>query len=180
MATATKTLDQLKQVRPVTFEGVRIVYRNFAGAKSTYNKEGDRNFSIVLPSDEVAEAMRADGWNVKTKEPREGYEDDGLFHTLSVKVGYTGRPPRVVLVGSRGQTPLNEETVELADMVNIASVDVIVRPYAYDVNGSIGISAWAQSVFITINEDELELKYADVPQAGDNHAAAERDVKFED
>ena len=54
----------------VVLEGVRLVFRNFAGKETKFNTEGNRNFAVILP-EAAAEAMKADGWNVKTLEPRE-------------------------------------------------------------------------------------------------------------
>jgi hypothetical protein len=54
----------------VLMEGVRIIFRNFAGKEGQYNREGDRNFGVILP-DDVAQQMLADGWNVKYLKPRE-------------------------------------------------------------------------------------------------------------
>jgi len=148
----------------VLMEGVRIIFRNFSGKEGQYNREGDRNFAVLLDN-EVAEAMAADGWNVKWLKPREDDEEEETQAYLSVSVNFSkGRPPRVVLVTSRGRTNLSEQEVELLDWADIKNVDLIVRPYEWTVNGKTGIKAYLQSIYVTIEEDPLELKYADLDQ----------------
>jgi len=148
----------------VVMEGVRLVFRNFTGKEGQYNREGDRNFGVVIP-DNIAERMLADGWNVKYLKPRD--EDEGEEEAptpwLPVKVGYgKGRPPKIMMVTDRGRTALDEETVDTLDWADITNVDLIVRPYHYEVNGRTGISAYVQSMYVTIEEDELERKYAEM------------------
>ena len=147
----------------VVMEGVRLVFRNFTGKEGPFNQEGARNFGVILP-DDVAEAMLADGWNVKYLEPRD--EDEGEERTpwLPVKVGYgKGRPPKITTINDLGKkTTLNEETVETLDWADITNVDLIVRPYHYDVQGREGISAYVQTMYITVEEDALERKYAEM------------------
>ena len=146
----------------VLMEGVRIIFRNFAGKEGQYNRAGDRNFGVILPPD-VAEAMLADGWNVKYLKPREDDEDEVEVPWLSVSVNFEkGKPPKVVLVTTRGRTNLDEDTVEMLDWADITNVDMIVRPYTWEVSGRTGIKAYLQSMFVTIEEDELERKYADM------------------
>lgn len=152
----------------VLLEGVRLVFRNFAGKEGKYNREGDRNFGVIIPDQQVAEAMLRDGWNVKYLKPREnddeGEETDEPTETpwLSVKVGYgKGRPPQIYLVtqGGRKRTLLDESTVSELDWADITDTDLIVRPYNYDVNGRQGISAYVQSMYVSIEEDPLRAKY---------------------
>ena len=147
----------------VVMEGVRLVFRNFTGKEGQYNREGDRNFGVILP-DNVAEAMAADGWNVKYLQPREDEEEETEpTPWLPVKVGYgKGRPPKIMLVTDRGKTALNEDTVDTLDWADITNVDLIVRPYNYEVHGRTGISAYVQSMYVTIEEDPLERKYAEM------------------
>lgn len=156
----------------VTFENARLVYRNFEGKEGRYNKSGDRNFSVVL-SDQEAEDMIRAGWNVKRKEPRD--EGDGKFNTLDVTVEYSkGRPPRITLITSKGQTFLDEDTCMLLDWADIKICDLIVRPYSWAVNGNTGIKAYLHMIYVTVNENALELKYADVPEANGQRPAAEQ------
>lgn len=147
----------------VLMEGVRLIFRNFTGKEGQYNREGDRNFGVILP-DDVAERMLADGWNVKYLKPREDDEEETETPWLPVKVGYggKGRPPKIMMVTERGRTALTEDTVEMLDWSDITNVDLIVRPYNYEVHGRIGIAAYVQSMYVTIEEDALERKYADM------------------
>jgi len=146
----------------VLMEGVRIIFRNFAGKEGQYNREGDRNFAVLL-DEPTAEAMAADGWNVKWLKPREADEDETVQAYLPVSLNFgKGRPPRVVMITSRGRTTLDEDMVELLDWADIVNVDLIVRPYEWTVSGKSGIKAYLQSIYVTIEEDELERKYAEL------------------
>lgn len=146
----------------VLMEGVRIIFRNFAGKEGQYNREGDRNFGVILP-DDVAEAMLRDGWNVKYLKPREEDDDEVETPWLSVSVNYEkGRPPMIFVLTSRGRTALDADTVEMLDWAEITNVDLIVRPYSWEVSGNTGIKAYLQSMYVTIEEDELQRKYAEM------------------
>jgi len=151
----------------VVMEGVRLVFRNFTGKEGQYNREGDRNFGVILPND-VAEAMLADGWNVKYLQPRDDVEEEEEpTPWLPVKVGYgKGRPPKIMTINDLGKkVPITEETAETLDWADITNVDLIVRPYNYEVHGRTGISAYVQTMYITIEEDQLERKYSEMEES---------------
>lgn len=158
----------------VTIEGAKLVLRNFSGKPSDFNAEGDRNTGIILP-DELAEAMAADGWPVKQFKSREEGEVGSFWIPASVKyIGRDGkrvaRPPRVVMItktkNGLNRTPLGEDEVEMLDWVDVDTADVIIRPYEYVVSGRAGVKAYVQSIFVNVELDELEQKYADVPVSG--------------
>lgn len=146
---------------PVVIENARIIKRNFAGREGQYNREGDRNF-LVLIDEKTAEAMQEDGWNIKwLKSNEEGEPDQPI---LSVSVSYKGRPPTIVMITSRGRTKITEDEVELLDWADISNVDLILNPYEWAVSGKSGIKAYLKSMYVTIVEDALEIKYGDIDE----------------
>ena len=147
----------------ITLQGRRILFRNFSGEEGRYNAKGKRNFNVTLDDDEAAR-MLADGWNVRTLPPRE--EGEPSLNLLKVNVNYGGRkPPRVVLITSRGKTNLGESDVSILDWADIVNVDLIINPYNYEAQGRTGTTAYLDSLYVEIREDELELKYLDVPDS---------------
>ena len=138
-------------------EDARLVFRNFSGKEGQYNREGDRNFAVILDN-ETAELMLADGWNVKYLNSRD--EEEAPTPYISVSVNFNNRPPRIVMITSTSRTNLNEDAVSVLDWAEIRTCDLIARAYEWTVNGKSGVKAYLQSMFITIEEDELERKYA--------------------
>ena len=134
-------------------DDARIVYRNFSGAGSRYNREGDRNFAVVIPDKEIADALIENGWNVKIKPPRE--EGDSPFMYMPIKVKFNDRGPNVYLVTGKRMNRLDEESVSCLDDVDIQSVDMDIRPYDWEVNGRSGRSAYLQSIKVTQRIDRF-------------------------
>jgi len=141
----------------VLIENARLIFRNFSGKEGQYNREGDRNFAVIL-DDKTAQNMVKDGWNVKFFEPRE--EGDTPDPYISVTVSFKNRPPRIVMITSSSRTNLDEDSVPVLDFAEIRTCDLIVNPYEWTVNGKSGIKAYLKSMFVTIEEDELERKYS--------------------
>lgn len=151
-----------------TIEGAEIIFKNFSGKPSDFNKAGDRNFGLIL-NDDIAEDLKADGWNVKYLKPRDDDPTGYRRPWLQVKVKYGKVPPIVVLITSRGKTKLKEETVSKLDYARFKNVDLIVRPYNYpEMPGRpSGISAYLKSIYVTLEEDDLEKKYGSIPDDED-------------
>lgn len=147
----------------IPIEGTRLLFRNFSGRETKYNRQGERNFCVVLPQD-LAARLFDEGWNIKSLPPRE--EGDEIVPYVKVSVSYKGRPPRIVLITSKGRNELPEELISMLDHADIANVDLIVRPYNWEVKGERGVSAYLKSIYITIHEDVFELKYAELEEQG--------------
>lgn len=138
-------------------DDARIIYRNFAGAGSKYNREGDRNFSIVVPDMETAEALMAEGWNVKIKPPREEGEDP--FITLPVKVKFNDRGPKAYLISGDNRVELDEESIAMLDDIDIRTVGLDIRPYDWEVNGRTGRTAYLQAIEVEQEIDRFAARY---------------------
>lgn len=134
-------------------DNATIIYRNFSGAPSKFNREGDRNFAVVIPEEEMAEALTNEGWNVKIKPPRE--EGDKPFMYLPVKVKFNDRGPNIYLKSGNSQNKLDEEAVGIIDMIDILNVDLDVRPYDWEVNGKEGRTAYLQSMLVEQDVDRF-------------------------
>lgn len=134
-------------------DDARIIYRNFAGRGDKYNREGDRNFAVVIPDEEMANELTNLGWNVKIKPPRE--DGDTPFMFLPVKVKFNDRGPNVYLKTGNVQNRLDEESVGLLDNIDIIGVDLDIRPFDWDVNGKQGRTAYLQSIRVVQDVDRF-------------------------
>lgn len=146
----------------ITIENARIAFRNFSGKEGQYNAKGNRNFCVLLEN-QHAIVLKDDGWNVKYLRPRE--EDDEPQAYLQVSVNFGNVPPKIVLISSKGKTVIDEDEVNILDWAEIENVDLIIRPYNWEVNGKTGVKAYLKSLYVTIAEDDLEKKYSDVPDS---------------
>ena len=90
------------KLQPVVLEDRKILFRNFSGEEGRFNAKGKRNFNVLL-TDEEAEAMTADGWNVKWMQPRD--EGDVPQARIEVSVHFGKNPPRIVLITSSPSSP---------------------------------------------------------------------------
>ena len=137
----------------------RIIYRNFSGAPSKFNREGDRNFAVVINDEEIKDALIEEGWNVKIKAPRE--EGDEPFMYLPVKAKFNERGPKVYLKSGKATNRLDEESIDCLDHVDIVSVDMDIRPYDWEVQGKTGRTAYLQSIWVTQEVDRFADRFAE-------------------
>lgn len=145
-------------------DDARLIWRNFSGREDRFNREGDRKFNLIIPDEEMAEALQNDtnqfgaGWNVKIKPPRE--EGDEPFIYLPVKVKFNDRGPRVYLESGRKRVLLHEDTISMLDDIDILSVDLDIRPYDDEINGKPFRAAYLQSMVVRQNLDRFEARFA--------------------
>lgn len=135
-------------------DDARITYRNFSGAPGPYNREGDRNFSLILPPDtELLDRLQAEGWSIKVKPPRN--EDEDIRALLPVKIKVTDRGPNVYLKSGNNLIKLDADRMSILDNIDILSVDLDIRPYDWEMNGKSGRTAYLQSIRVTQRIDRF-------------------------
>ena len=147
-------------------DDARITYRNFSGVGGRFNREGDRNFALIIPDQETADKLINDtneygvGWNVKVKPPRD--EDEEPFIYLQVKVKFSDFGPNVYLKTGDVMNRLDEESVGCLDNIYIKSVDLDIRPYDDTINGKPFRSAYLHSICVhqDIERDRFAARYA--------------------
>ena len=164
-------------------DDARIIWPNFAGRGSKFNREGDRDFSLVIPDADICvnkeavrrgaepiyktivEALQEDtnkygvGWNVKIRPPRD--EDESPFVTLKVKVKFSGRGPKVYLTSGERTVELDEESIACLDNVDIVKCDLDIRPYDDEFNEKAFRSAYLQSIHIIQDVDRFAARFAE-------------------
>ena len=148
-------------------DDAKLIFKNFEGRGDKFNREGDRNFSILIEDPNTADALVREGWNVKIKPGRD--EDEGPFMRLPVKVKFTDYGPNVYLVTGDRRNELDEESISCLDNIDIESVDLDIRPYDWEVNGRTGRTAYLQSMQVVQRVDRFAAKYASMQDDDENH-----------
>ena len=155
--------EGIKRPQPIVIEGARLLFKNFAGEERVYNPAGQRNFVLVIP-DELAPQLEEEGWKIKWHEGR--HPEDPAEARLAVTVKFKSRPeargidPQCYLIQGRRKMQLDAQSVGVLDRVAPLNVDLVVRPYMWEVNGNRGVKAYLEEIYYTAVEG-LSSKYAD-------------------
>lgn len=150
----------MANVNNINIEGAMIIWKNFSGERDKFNP-GKRGFSVVIDDTVMADELRQEGWNVKDRPLQEGADDSEQEWTLPVKLNMN-RYTQVWLIVSNHKTLLDEDTVSQLDVVDIVNCDISIRPYEWEMNGRTGITAYVDSMYVTIRENKFAEKYADL------------------
>lgn len=172
----------MERVNKLDLENVRIEFRNFSGEAGKFNRQGDRNFCVMLDDRvSLAEQLKEEGWNIKYLSPRN--EDEDPVPYMPIKVSFGKYPPVIYLISGGRKTKLSEKDISLLDWAEIVNehgernrVDLQVSPYSWEISGREGISAYCKALYVRIAEDRFADKYMDIP---DTAAASKFDEEKE-
>lgn len=153
----------------VWLEDVRIMqgsYKNFSGRKTEYNRIGWRTFCIIIDDMDFAEQLKADGWNVKIRQPRD--EGDMPIYYLQLKLSYSTdesnvngtmfQNPVVKRISGNTMIELTPETCGQLDDDEIEYVDIRIRPSMWNVMGNTGYTGYVKELYARV-EESLADKY---------------------
>lgn len=148
-------------------DDARIIFKNFEGRGEKFNREGDRNFSLLIEDPNTADAMKEKGWNVKIKPGRDA--DEEPFMRLRVKVKFTDYGPTVYLNSAGNVVKLDEDSIGCLDNIEIETVSMDIRPYDWEVNGKTGRTAYLQSMEVVQRIDRFAAKYGNNRRDDDDY-----------
>ena len=100
-------------------------------------------------------------WNIRQLPPRD--EGDTPMYYMQVAVSFDNMPPNIFLITKHNKTRLNSDTIGSLDWAEIENIDLIIRPYNWEVNGKSGVKAYVKNMYVTIVEDDFADKYSDIP-----------------
>lgn len=150
----------MSNVNNINIEGATIIWKNFSGERDRFNP-GKRGFSVVIDDAVMADELRQEGWNIKERPLQEGADPSEQEWTLPVKLNMN-RYTQVWLIVGNHKTLLDENTVAQLDVVDIIDCDISIRPYEWEMSGRTGITAYVDSMYVTIRENKFAEKYADL------------------
>lgn len=145
-------------------DDAEITFRNFAGVEKEFNKEGDRNFSLVIRDPDLADRLAEYGWNVRIRPPRN--DGDAPFIHLPVKVVFNSPYPLTIKLVREGMRPLelDEDSVKCLDHMDIERIDMDIRPHDWVISEGKpsekrGRSAKLQTMYVVQRPNRFAERY---------------------
>lgn len=173
----------IKELPLLTIEDLEYVYQtNFSGEAEKYNVAGNRYFNAKI-STEIADALSADGWNIKWTKPGKNHpnpEEHVAEPYVEVTVGFKFRPPTIIMIRDDRPTPITERTVSLLDSTEFSKIDVVIRAVRWENENGSGYKAWLKSFYGTVEMDDLDRKYAylDAPSSTPDDHSEDSEAPF--
>jgi len=150
------------------FPHCQLIFRNFEGRPSRFNKDGGKHNCSIRLDEEPALVLR-DQYGLAVKQLPVRSEGEQPDWHLPIEARYDPkvptRNPKIVLVttsanGRPVQTPLTEVTIGILDHREIADCNAAIRVRDWEANGKSGIKAYLRAMDVTIYQDFVEQRIA--------------------
>ena len=156
----------MRRIPNIQIENAEVLpgtFRNFSGKPGKYNRNGDRNFNIIITDHKFAQQLIDDGWNVRILPPRN--DDEEARYRLQITVNMKtveGVPPtKVFTYTGNKKLQLTEETIGTLDWANYKYADLTIHPRVWiDDDGSEHVKAYLREMHVVIEPDKWAEKYA--------------------
>ena len=145
-------------------DDARIIWTNFEGREKQYDREGDRNFTLVFDDEELVDELIEKGWNIR-KRPSDD-PDEPPFMTMKVKLSYKERPdgsvmgPTAYLWTNGVRNTLDQDSIACLDQIDRGEVNLDIRPHDWDYRGKTGRTARLNVIEVFQNVDRFQERYA--------------------
>lgn len=140
----------------IEFENADIIFRNFEGREDKFNRDGNRNFSVILTEDQAIELADME-CNVKRTKPRDGEEEGKPY----VKILLGMFDPEIYVISRGRKKLLAPSQYAKLDRLDFETADLAVSKSnkKWESNGKTGYSLYLESLYVTVRESRLASKY---------------------
>lgn len=152
-----------------------IIYRNFSGRQTQYNRNGNMKFSIVIDP-AMSAKLAKEGWNVKSRPSKNNDEEE--FCTLEVRVRFdlSFTRPTILQVARSGRVKVDEHNIANFDDAEFEYADIVLRQYVWtNPAGETGVSAQLAEMYVRLQEGVLEAKWAEEEGPGEDELPFDMD-----
>lgn len=161
----------------IEVNNAKIIFKNFSGKPGVYNKEGDRNFCLLLPDDAAVDFFRRNGYSPTVKPSTS--EEGEFFRYLKVKLKFNQWGPTIILKSGDKKTRVDENLVSALDSIRIESVDLDIRPYHWErPNGESGQTAYLSGMTVYQQIDRFEQMMIETNENGSSDNSDDSDLPF--
>lgn len=151
------------KIEKIVIRDAKIINRNFSGTPNKYNRNGARQFCVVIEDEDAAQNLINVGWNIKIRAPKA--DGDIPFYYLPVELSFKNEryKPQVYVITGRKKILCDENDVADLDRFEFEKVDILIRPRTWtdDDTGEKKVKAYVEELYITIGYSELASEYAD-------------------
>lgn len=158
------------KIEKILIKNAKIINRNFSGTPSIRNRNGARQFCVIIEDEEAAQNLINVGWNIKIRAPK--VEGDVPFYYLPVELSFKNERymPDVYVVTGHKKILCEENDVADFDRFEFERVDILIRPRIWTDNDTSEkkIKAYVDELYVTIAYSELAMEYADFELASND------------